>query len=98
MKDIGPIVNRNTFTTEEIEKLKPVIKAAEEKWGYDAIHRQHGGKRPGAGRKATGRSEPISISIKVSEEAYAILEGKALDKGLSVGGYVKKLVMDDVTG
>ena len=35
--------------------------------------KKRGGARPGAGRKPTGRD--IAFSVRISQEAYAILQG-----------------------
>lgn len=51
---------------------------------------QHGGSRPGAGRKRGGRSATLSITIKPENKEY--LEQRAKETGLTVTEVLEAII------
>lgn len=50
---------------------------------------KHGGHRPGAGRKASGKS---GRTLRLGDETWAKLDARAARAGVSVGGLIERLV------
>ena len=55
----------------------------------------HGGRRPGAGRKPTGRRK-VQFTITLKEEALTELKKRAADSRLTPGEFVTKYLSLDL--
>jgi hypothetical protein len=53
--------------------------------------RQHGGKRPGAGRKP-GKDYPARVNVRVTHEQFNHLERCATKEDIAIADYVRRLV------
>lgn len=72
------------YTAEDLSKLRQAIESA-------AHSMRRGGKREGAGRKATGR-KTVSVCWRVTPEVKDWLTNRAAEKGVSIGNVIDELV------
>jgi hypothetical protein len=57
---------------------------------------QHGGKRPGAGRKAKMKGPVIEFSIRLPESQYNHLKSRAAAESISVAELLRRLIAQDM--
>ena len=72
------------YTAEDLSKLGQAIENA-------AHSMRRGGKREGAGRKATGR-KTVSVCWRVTPEVKDWLTNRAAEQGVSAGIIIEKLI------
>ncbi len=80
--------NHKEITTEEFDRLFDAGKDISDMVDWSKGKRLHGGKRPGSGRKATGRKP---YTVRLQPEVHTKIQQRAKKKGISISEYIEEL-------
>lgn len=76
------------ITTEEFDRRFDAGEDISDLVDWSKGKRLHGGKRPGSGRKATGRK---AYTVRLRPEVHETIQRKAQKNGVTISEYIEKL-------
>lgn len=79
---------RKNITTEEFDRRFDAGEDISHLIDWTRGKRLHGGRRPGSGRKSTGRK---AYTVRLRPEVHETIHQRAQKKGISISDYIEEL-------